>query len=135
MPLVPSDGQKFPNTPCRLTIERRVCAPCMRWAARNNNRLADESKTSGLDLDCMCVCPLLLLVEEMLKGTRVKLSQEASSLGLNLNAKCRNRRRCIEGTIISPTPVKQIVAVLWDDRIKAESWHVDFLEKISQADQ
>jgi hypothetical protein len=56
----------------------------------------------------------------MHKGARVKLSQQATELGLNLNAKRRNRRRCIEGTIISPTPVKQIVAVLWDDRIKAE---------------
>jgi hypothetical protein len=69
----------------------------------------------------------------MHKGARVKLSQEATELG-NLNAMRRNRRRCIEGTIISPMPVKQIVAVLWDGRIKAESWHVDFLEKISQTD-
>ena len=71
----------------------------------------------------------------MHKGSRVKLTQQATGLGLNLNAERRNRKRCIEGTIISPTPVKQIVAVLWDDRIKAESWHVDFLEKISQTDQ
>jgi hypothetical protein len=64
----------------------------------------------------------------MRKDARVKLSQEATSHGLN--AKRRNRRRRIEGTIISPLPVQQIVAVLWDGRIKAESWHVDFLEKI-----
>jgi hypothetical protein len=70
----------------------------------------------------------------MHKGARVKLSQQATELGLNLNAMRRNRRRCIEGTIISQMPVKQIVAVLWDDRIKAESWHVDFLQKISQTD-
>jgi len=30
-------------------------------------------------------------------------------------------------------PVQQIVAVLWDGRIEAESWHVDFLEKIPSA--
>jgi hypothetical protein len=66
----------------------------------------------------------------MRKNARVKLSQAAIAHGLN--DKRRNRRRRIEGTIISPLPVQQIVAVLWDGRIKAESWHVDFLEKIFQ---
>ena len=65
------------------------------------------------------------------KGARVKLSQEATSHGLN--AKHSNRRRRIEGIIISPLPVEQIVTVLWDGRTKTESWHVDFLEEIPSA--
>jgi len=55
----------------------------------------------------------------MRKNARVKLSQAAIAHGLN--DKRRNRRRRIEGTIISPLPVQHIVAVLWDGRIKAES--------------
>jgi hypothetical protein len=68
----------------------------------------------------------------MRKDVRVKLSQEAT-LHYGLNAKRRNRRRRIEGTIISPSPVQQIVTVLWDGRTQAESWHVDLLEKIPSA--
>ena len=64
----------------------------------------------------------------MRRDARVKLSQEAIAHGLN--AKRRNRRRRIEGTIISPLPVQQIVTVLWDGRTKAEGWHVDVLDKI-----
>jgi hypothetical protein len=67
----------------------------------------------------------------MRKDARVKLSQEATSHGLN--AKRRNRRRRIEGTIISPSPVRQIVTVLWDGWTKTESWHLDFLETIPPA--
>jgi hypothetical protein len=65
----------------------------------------------------------------MRKDARVKLSQEATSHGLN--AKRGDHRRRIEGTIISPLPVQQIVTVLWDGRTKAESWHVDLLEKLA----
>jgi hypothetical protein len=63
----------------------------------------------------------------MRKDARVKLSQEATSRGLD--AKRGNHRRRIEGTIISPLPIQQIVTVLWDGRTQAESWHVDLLEK------
>jgi hypothetical protein len=59
----------------------------------------------------------------------VKLSQEATSHGLNR----RNRGRRIEGIIISPLPVQQIVTVLWDGWTKTESWHLDFLEQIPTA--
>jgi hypothetical protein len=62
------------------------------------------------------------------KDVRVKLNQKARSHGLR-----RNRRRRIEGIIISPLPVEQIVTVLWDGRTKTESWHVDFLEEIPSA--
>jgi hypothetical protein len=65
----------------------------------------------------------------MRKDARVKLSQQATSL----NAKRRNRRRRIEGTIISPSPVQQIVTVLWDGWTTTESWHLDFLETIPPA--
>ena len=68
----------------------------------------------------------------MRKDVRVKLSQEAT-LHYGLNAKRRNRRRRIEGTIISPSPAQQIVTVLWDGWTKTESWHLDLLEKIPAA--
>mgnify|MGYP003405432675 CR=1 FL=1 len=66
----------------------------------------------------------------MRKDARVKLSHKAISHGLN--DKRRNRRLRMEGTIISPFPEQQVVAVLWDGRAKAEGWHVDFLEKITR---
>jgi hypothetical protein len=67
----------------------------------------------------------------MRKDVRVKLSQEATSHGMN--AKRGNRRLRIEGTIISPSPVQQIVTVLWDGWTNPESWHLDLLEKIPAA--
>jgi hypothetical protein len=68
----------------------------------------------------------------MRKDARVKLSQEATQ-HYGLNAKRRNRRLRIEGTIISPSPVQQIVTVLWDGWTNPESWHLDLLEKIPAA--
>ena len=66
------------------------------------------------------------------KDVRVKVSPEAT-LHYGLNAKRRNRRQRIEGTIISPSPVEQIVTILWDGWTKTESWHLDLLEKIPAA--
>jgi hypothetical protein len=66
----------------------------------------------------------------MRKDARVKLSQKATSHGLNRR---QNHKRRIEGTIISPSPVQQIVTVLWDGWTKTESWHLDLLEKIPAA--
>jgi hypothetical protein len=52
-----------------------------------------------------------------------------------LDGKRRNRLPRLEGTIISPSPEQQIVTVLWDGRTNPEGWHVDFLEKISAANE
>ena len=58
----------------------------------------------------------------MRKDERVKLSQEATSHGLN--AKRRNRPRRIEGTITSPWPVQQIVTSYGTagQKLKAGMW-------------
>jgi hypothetical protein len=69
----------------------------------------------------------------MRRNARVKLSREGVTRGLN--GKRRSHQLRIEGTIISPLPVQQIVTVLWDGRTNPEGWHVDFLEKISAANE
>ena len=63
----------------------------------------------------------------------MKLSRKAMTDGLD--GKRRNRLPRLEGTIISPSPEQQIVTVLWDGRTNPEGWHVDFLEKISAANE
>ena len=69
----------------------------------------------------------------MRSNARVKLSREAITDGLG--GKRRNRQPRLEGTITSPSPERQIVTVLWDGRTNPEGWHVDFLEKISAANE
>jgi hypothetical protein len=66
-------------------------------------------------------------------NARVKLSRKAMTDGLG--GKRRKRQPRIEGTITSPSPERQIVTVLWDGRTRLEGWHVDFLEKISAANE
>ena len=62
----------------------------------------------------------------------MKLSRKAITDGMG--GKRRNRLPRLEGTI-SPSPEQQIVTVLWDGRTNPEGWHVDFLEKISAANE
>ena len=69
----------------------------------------------------------------MRRNARVKLSRKAMTDGLG--GARRNRLPRIEGTITSPSPERQIVTVLWDGRTNPEGWHVDFLEKISAANE
>ena len=50
----------------------------------------------------------------MRRNARVKLGRKAMTDGLG--GKRRNHQPRIEGTIISPSPERQIVTVLWDGR-------------------